>query len=332
MQLYLPLFSGNTLPIAIVLDFDYQGMITMRLRSVSAFAAICTIAFSAAAAAQETGRPTDAEAGRGGPPPGFGETVFSGDFAVAGLGGALSPSYTGSDDYNFSVLPVVTGSIGGVTITPRAAGVKVDFLPNSDRPVNFDAGVAVRIRGDRSDLDDVNDAIVEQYAELDTAVEVGPGVGFTVDSVLNPFDSVSVATAVMFDVTGSHEGYIVNPTVTYTTPLSRSMIANLSLGAEWADGNFHDYYFRSDPLDFTGPAGDALPAFDPDGGGFTSANATLLLAIDLDGDATNGGLGLIMIGGYSRLLGDAAATPFTNLRGTRDQFLGGVGLTYTFGL
>ncbi len=56
----------------------------------------------------------------------------------------------------------------------------------------------------------------------------------------------------------------------------------------------------------------------------------LLLGIDLDGDVTNGGLGLVVITGYSRLLGDAANNPFTTVRGSRDQFLGAVGVGYTF--
>ena len=56
----------------------------------------------------------------------------------------------------------------------------------------------------------------------------------------------------------------------------------------------------------------------------------LLLGIDLDGDVTNGGLGVIVLGGYSRVLGDAADTPFTDIRGSKDQFIGAVGIGYTF--
>ena len=76
--------------------------------------------------------------------------------------------------------------------------------------------------------------------------------------------------------------------------------------------------------------GGVLPAFDPDGGGFTKAGATLLLAYDLDGDLTNKGFGIFGVLGYSRVLGDAKRSPFTSVRGSADQFLAGAGIGYTF--
>jgi len=45
---------------------------------------------------------------------------------------------------------------------------------------------------------------------------------------------------------------------------------------------------------------------------------------------TNGGLALIALGGYSRMLGDAKRTPFTSIRGDADQWMGAVGVGYTF--
>ena len=44
----------------------------------------------------------------------------------------------------------------------------------------------------------------------------------------------------------------------------------------------------------------------------------------------NGGLALVVIGGYSRVLGDAADTPFTSIRGSADQWFTAVGVGYTF--
>jgi len=263
-----------------------------------------------------------------GPPVEISDSVFGGDFITIGIGGALSPSYTGSDDYVVSVLPVVLGSYGGVDISPRAGGVRLDFLPDSDSGVGFDLGVAARLRNNRAGQ--IEDAIVLQYGELDHAIEIGPSVGISIPAVLNPFDSITASTDVMFDINGAHGGMVVTPSVAYTTPLSRAVLVSLSVSAEWADESFQDYYFGSDPANFTGPALDALPAYDPDGGGFTSVGSNLLLGIDLNGDVTDGGLGLIVLVGYSRLVGDAADTPFTTVRGSRDQFLGALGLTYTF--
>ena len=256
------------------------------------------------------------------------ETVFSGDFVTIGVGAALSPSYTGSDDYVISVLPVVLGSLGGVDISPRAGGIKLDFIQDPPQGMGFDAGVAARLRGSRASQ--IEDEVVEMYGELDRAIEVGPSVGVNFPAVLNPYDSVSVGTDVLFDVNGAHGGMVVTPSVSYTTPLSRSILANFSLSAEWADEDFQDYYFAVPAINTLVPQDDLLPAYDPDGGGFTSVGANLLLGVDLNGDITDGGLGLILLGGYSRLVGDAADTPFTSIRGSKNQFLGAVGLTYTF--
>ena len=297
----------------------------MFLRPAASCAALLAFAIPAAALAQES---EDSPSGR--PQIDFANSVLGGDFVTVGVGGALSPSYSGSDDYTPNVLPVIIGSIGGVDINPSAGGVQIDFIPDGEGDVSFDFGLAARVRGDRNGR--IEDEIAEQYGELDTAIEVGPHASVSFDGVLIPVDSISVGTAVLFDVAGAHDGFTVNPTVSYSTPLSLGIFANLTFGAEWADENFQDYYLRSDPLAFTGPAQDALPAFEPDSGGFRSVSSTLLLGFDLDGNALNGGLGVIVIAGYSRLLGDAAETPFTSLRGSRDQFLGGIGLTYTFGL
>ena len=65
-------------------------------------------------------------------------------------------------------------------------------------------------------------------------------------------------------------------------------------------------------------------------GGFDRVGATLLAGFDFDGDVTNGGLAGFLIAGYSQILGDAADTPFTALRGSDDQWLLGAGIGYTF--
>ena len=55
-----------------------------------------------------------------------------------------------------------------------------------------------------------------------------------------------------------------------------------------------------------------------------------LVAIDFDGDLTNGGLAGYVTGGYTKLLGDAKRTPLTSIRGDANQWLAGAGLTFTF--
>ncbi len=283
---------------------------------VAAAAAIGLI-FTATAAAQQL------------PPavPVVEDTVFDGDFISIGAGVVVSPSYLGSDDYVLSPIPIVQGSYRGIDVSPRGAGLAVDFLADPEEGIGLDLGVVARLRSDRASQ--IGDEVVERLSELDRAVEVGPTAGISIPQLLNPFDSLTLSADVVWDIAGAHGGMVVSPAVSYFTPLSRSLAASLSLSAEYADEDFHDYYFRVTPADSMATGG-ALAPFEPDGSGFTSAGATLLLALDLNGDITDGGWGLITIAGYSRALGDAADTPFTAARGSADQLFGAFGIGYTF--
>jgi len=222
-------------------------------------------------------------------------TVFDGDWLSVGAGVIYGPSYRGSDDYVFSPIPVVQGNLGGV-------------------------GIAAKLSRNRAAQ--IKDPVVRSYGELETAIEVGPSAGVSVPALLNPYDSLSFNIDAVWDVAGAHNGMSVNPSITYFTPLSRGIAVSLSVSAKHIDDDFADYYYSV-------PAGGPLPEFQAEGG-FESAGVNLLGVFDLDGDVTNGGLALIALGGYSRMLGDAKRTPFTSIRGDADQWMGAVGVGYTF--
>jgi len=252
-------------------------------------------------------------------------TAFSGDFVTIGVGAGIGPSYPGSDDYVFKPLPLVQGSLGGISVNPRGAGIAVDFIPDSPGKIGINLGVAARLRSDRASQ--IKDEVVASLGELDRAIEVGPTIGVRFPGLINPYDSLSANADVLWDINGAYGGMVVTPSVTYFTPLSRSMAASLNLSAEWADADFHDYYYTVTPDQ---ALASGLPQYDPESSGFTRVGAAMLLAFDVDGDIASGGLGLFAIGSYSRMLGDAAATPYTSVRGSRDQLFGGLGVGYTF--
>ena len=254
------------------------------------------------------------------------ETAFSGDYLSIGIGAALVPSYAGADDYVVTPVPIIQGSISGVDINPRAGGLALDFIPASGN-VDFDLGVAARLRGDRSIQ--IEDETVAGLGKLKRAIEVGPSVGIGFTQVLNPYDSFSISADVLWDVNGAHGGMVVAPSVSYFTPINRGMAASLILSSEWGDSDFQDYYFRVTPTQSIASGG-VLPAYSPSGSGFTKAGATLVFGVDLNGDLADGGWALVAAGGYSRMLGDAKRTPFTSEIGSADQFLAAVGIGYTF--
>ncbi|WP_209348450.1 MipA/OmpV family protein [Pontixanthobacter sp. CEM42] len=266
------------------------------------------------------GPPEGVQAGQGGPP----DSVFDDTWINIGFGVAYSPSYSGSDDYVFNPLPVVQGSVAGVDISPRPAGLALDFIPDTDDGPNITFGPAIRLRNDRADQ--IEDPVVIAAGELDRAVEVGAATGISFPKLLNPFDSLTLGADIRWDVAGAHGGMVIDPSITYSTPVNRGTFVSLSLGTEYASDDFADYYYS---VSATQSAASGLPQFVADGG-FTKVSATTLVAVDMDGNALNGGLNAVVIGGYSRLIDDAKNNPYTAIRGKADQFFVGVGLGYTF--
>ncbi|UOR16613.1 MipA/OmpV family protein [Qipengyuania aquimaris] len=283
---------------------------------------IAGLAFATPALAQEVEESAPVPAG----PP---ETIFDGDYLSVGIGVAYNPSYSGSDDYNVNVLPIVQGSLGGIDINPRPGGLALDVIPDPDEGIAFSAGPMVRLRADRDDVEDINDDVVALYGELDRAVEVGVSLGVSYPKLLNPFDSLSFNVDAAWDVAGAHGGMSVSPSVTYFTPLSRATAASLTFSTNFIDDDFADYYYTVPTINTLVPDPDLLPGFDAEGG-MESYGLTLFLAHDLSGDVTDGGLSLVGIGGWSKLTGDAADTPFTSIRGDADQWFAAIGVGYTF--
>jgi outer membrane scaffolding protein for murein synthesis (MipA/OmpV family) len=260
-----------------------------------------------------------------GAPAGNGESVFEGDYLSVGIGGAYGPSYDGSDDMVLYPAALVQGSLGGIGISSRGAGVALDFIKAPENGIDFDLGVTGQLRANRARQ--IEDPVVASLGKLDEAIEVGPTVGVSIPKVLNPYDSLSFSVDASWDIAGAHGGMVIEPSINYFTPLSRGIAASWSLTAEHGDSDFMDYYHSVSPAQ---SVTSGMPAFDPDGGGWTKAGTNLLLGFDLDGNLENGGLVLVLAGSYMHMLEDAKRSPFTSVRGSPDQWTGALGIGYTF--
>ena len=292
------------------------------VRRFTILSAVAACALAASASAQNTEVDDALPAG----PP---ETVFDGDFLSVGVGVGYNASYSGSDDYNINILPIVQASVWGIKVNPRPAGLALDLVPDPDEGIGFSAGPMVRLRSDRVNAEDIKDEIVASYGELERAVELGASVGVKFPKVLHPYDSLSVNLDAAWDVAGAHGGMYYSPSVTYFTPFSRATAASLSLSANVIDDDFADYYYSVPTINTLLPDEDVLPGFQAEGG-LQSYGVNLLLAHDLSGDVTDGGLSLVGIGGWSKLVNDASDTPFTSIRGNNDQYFIALGVGYTF--
>lgn len=252
--------------------------------------------------------------------------VLDGDFLVIGAGVGVVPTYEGSDDYTVTPFPAIAGRVGGIGIAPRAGGIALDLISDYDTPgnVQFQLGPVARLRFGRDG--DVKDDIVERLEDQDLAVELGANAGVTFAQVLHPYDRLTISSDIRWDVAGAHDGMVVTPGVSYLTPLSRGIFAALNVNAEWVDDSFAEYYYG---IDAGQAAITGLPQYDADGG-FKSAGINLIAGFDLNGDITDGGLAVVGLASYNRLFGSAEDTPFTSIRGSANQWVGGIGLAYTF--
>lgn len=252
-------------------------------------------------------------------------TVYDGNWISIGLGAGLGPSYTGSDDYAVFPVPILQGKYAGIGISPRPGGLALDLIDDAPgSAINFNLGPAFRLRSDRASQ--IKDEVVKRAGKLDRAYEVGVSAGVSKPALLNPYDSLSFVLDARWDVAGAHDGMVIEPAVSYFTPLSRGMAAVLTVSAEYADEDFNSYYYT---VDAAQSLASGLDRYEADAG-FNSIGSNLLLAIDLDGNLQNGGISAVLIGGYSRLLSDAKNTPYTKERGSADQFFGAAGIAYTF--
>lgn len=260
------------------------------------------------------------------------ESVYDDLWLSIGIGAALIPSYEGSNDYVFSPVPLVQGKLGFVRINPRPAGLALDFLPKPERKPGsgagsgprFSLGINMRYRANRTG--DVQDDIVALAQELDEAFEIGPTAGVSFPAVFTPEDNISINLDTRWDISGAHNGFVFEPNANYFTPLSRGAAVSITVGAKFIDDDFADYYFSVTPQD---SALTGLQEFRA-GGGLKNLNSTVLVGVDLDGNLGNGGAAVFVAGGYTRFVGDVAASPFTSERGDANQFVGALGLGYTF--
>lgn len=252
------------------------------------------------------------------------KNVFSGDFMIVGAGPLAVPSYEGADELRVIPAAGVAGRIGGIGINPRAAGIALDLIDDSDARVGFALGPVLRYRTNRSGK--VADPAVAALGKLKSVVEAGLVGGLTFKRVLNPHDTLSVSVDLRWDISGQGSGLIVSPGVSYLTPLSRSQVIGMAAGANFIDARYASYNFAVTPV---GSAASGLPVYQARGG-LKDWNFGAFTARDLNGNFLDGGLALAVGAMYSHLYGSAAESPVTRLRGKRGQWIFGGGLAYVF--
>jgi outer membrane scaffolding protein for murein synthesis (MipA/OmpV family) len=255
------------------------------------------------------------------------DTALEGDYLTVGIGAVYTPSYWGADENVVTAFPAVQGKLKGIGISPRTNGAALDFIPDADdAKIGFSLGPVAGYTGNRHRQ--IKDDVVKRTGKLDEAIELGVTAGVTGYKLLNDYDQLSLSADVRWDINGAYKGMVIQPNLTYVTPLSKGVLVTLNATAHHGDGKFNRYYYSVNERQSL-LSGGILPVYGAKKG-WDSFNVGLLAAYDLDGNLLNGGFAVFAVGSYGKQLNDGKDTPFTRIRGDADQWIGGLGIGYTF--
>lgn len=230
---------------------------------------------------------------------------------VLGAGAIYAPDYEGSKDYEVLPFPFLSVDYRDIAyLRGPEVGVRLIRIKPAD-DLKISLGPVARYRRDRSEKR--NDALVG-LGKVDTSIEVGGAARFDIGPA---WIELSVAK----DVAGGHEGVVGIAGGGVDFDLSNDLSLSLGATTSWADDKYMRSYFGVTPAQ---AAASGLPVYAP-AKGIKDVGASIGVRYRL-GERWM----ISATGGYTRLLNDAKEAPLVRLRGSPDQWHGGVFLAYRF--
>jgi outer membrane protein len=251
----------------------------------------------------------------------------SGDSVTIGAGAGYLPDYEGSDHYVFRGIPGAIGSVGGFAFTIAGNRASIDLIPNPTGPKwDVQAGPMVVVNFNRSSLKGIDDPRVRALGKRSTAIEVGGFVGIGKTGVItSEYDRLALSVSYRKGVSGAHRAAIITPTINYFTPLSTKAAVGIYASADYAERGYGQAYFD---VDAAQSLASGLPVFTTRKG-WKDYTLGALGTVAITGDLLHG-FKLVGGGTYTRLLNDFGRSPIVSIAGDRSQWMGVVGLAYTF--
>jgi len=252
------------------------------------------------------------------------EDVARKDSVTIAGGVGLLPDYEGSDDYRLIPAVAIRGQVHRISFSTKGLYLYVDVIPDGEK-FGFDFGPIAGVRLNRTKH--IKDDVVDLLPDRKTAIEIGGFAGVSFHGLTNPYDTLALRFDVVHDVANAHQSTSFTPNVEFSTPLSRTTYASLSVSAEFVGNKYADYYFSVTPAESALTAG-VLPVFDADGG-MKDWRVGLLLNQSVSGDLLHG-LSIFGAARYTRLVSDFRDSPIVSDRGSANQWLVAGGLAYTW--
>lgn len=252
---------------------------------------------------------------------------LAGDSVTVGIGAAYLPDYEGSDHYVFSAAPGAIGSVGGFNFVVAGNRASVDLIPNGGGSRwDIQAGPIGVINLSRATTSGIEDPRIKALGKVGYALELGGYVGIGKTGVVtSPYDKLSLSLSYRYDVTGKHDAGILQPSINYLTPLSRKTAVAMFVSAEHAERGYAETYFSITPQQ---SLASGLPTYNARSG-WKNWTAGVIGTVSLTGDLLHG-VKLVGGGVYRGMLNDFADSPVVSVAGSRSQWMGVLGVAYTF--
>lgn len=251
--------------------------------------------------------------------------VFDGDYAIVGVGVAAMPSYEGSNSARIIPAAGAIGRVGGIGFRIKGPSLTTDLIKDAKgAKVGVSFGPSIRWAGGRGG--GVKDPVVARLPRIKGTIEAGASAGLTFKKLATKQDSLAVSVGARWDVSGKGGGRIVSASASYLLPVHKAQVVGFQVSADFVNRKYARYRYS---ISAAGSAISGLPAY-TGRGGLKEVTFGMFTARDLSGNLLDGGLAVGAGFLYTRLHGSAARTPTTRLRGSRNQWMFGGGLAYSF--
>ena len=223
------------------------------------------------------------------------------------IGPQVVPSWPGSDDVSFRPFFDIDTATGEQPFEFEAPDEGFGFGLVKTGGLSF--GPSLGFEGERK-----SEAVGGILPKVKLSVELGAFANYEIS------DNLRLRAEVRQAVSG-HDGLIANLGADYIIRDADDYLFSIGPRVTITDNKFQDSYYSVTPAQ---SIASGLPAYDA-GGGVQSVGATAGFIKQLSER-----WGIYTYAKYERLVGDPADSPVIAAYGSKDQFYGGLAVTYTF--
>jgi len=230
------------------------------------------------------------------------------------LGGGAMPDFEGATEY--AAMPFFYANLEAFDLGLEIEGPVASLNLRPDAAFQF--GPAI---GYDMGRDGASNKVVDRLDKIDGAFEVGGFAAYQFNAFLMQSAVFEISAELMSDVTGAHEGVSGSVSASYMVAATERIRLGADVSLGLASDGFMDTYFG---VSNGGAARSGLPAYTAAGG-----VKDVSLGVTASYNLTER-WGIVGRASYTRLLGDAADSPIVKQEGSPDQFMGGLGISYSF--